>query len=147
MIQFHLKQVQLKCTQSGRTINGLMSIILHLSRQSPVPKALGASLVEEAEIRQWLEFALILFNLSNNGLVRRTMFKVLNEALSSRTFLVGNRITVADVMMYQTLHSYLMDMSYGEKEQLMHLGRWFNFIQGDKMVRQDNKLILIGRPL
>ncbi|XP_046386286.1 eukaryotic translation elongation factor 1 epsilon-1 [Ischnura elegans] len=138
--------VKIKCFNSGNSVNGPMSSILYLARQSSRSKVTGLSPDEEAEIRQWLEFGLLISQCTNN-LIRRSMLKTLNEFISSRTFLVGNRMTVADVLMYQVLFSCMVEMNYAEKEQLLHLGRWFNFIQNDEMVRQGNKLVHVGRPL
>ncbi|XP_067002379.1 eukaryotic translation elongation factor 1 epsilon-1 isoform X2 [Anabrus simplex] len=48
----------------------------------------------------------------------------------------------------QTAHKVLkMTLSFQEKEQYIHVSRWFNHIQQDSNLRQKNNLVIFNRTL
>ena len=77
----------------------------------------GQSLAEQSEVLQWVEYAereispvsttlvypcmgILQFNKNNNERAKdelKNILKILNEHLPTRTYLVGERITLADV--------------------------------------------------
>ena len=55
--------------------------------------------------------------------------KVINQALSDRTTLGGTRITEADKLMFELLFKTYTSLTYAEKENYIHLSRWFSYLQ------------------
>ncbi|KAG9295773.1 hypothetical protein G9A89_009001 [Geosiphon pyriformis] len=53
----------------------------------------------------------------------------LNEHLASRTFLVGNKSSYADLAAFARIHSYLANLKHQRRFELPHLTRWFDLIQ------------------
>lgn len=49
--------------------------------------------------------------------------------MSRTVYLVGHQLTLADVMLYYALHPVLLDLTVHEKEELIHLSRWFNQVK------------------
>ena len=58
--------------------------------------------------------------------------KVINQALADRTTLGGTRITEADKMMFGVLYNPYTSLTYAEKENYIHLSRWFAHLQNNK---------------
>ncbi|KAG8231611.1 hypothetical protein J437_LFUL010289 [Ladona fulva] len=139
--------INMKCFSNGKIVNGLLAVSLQLAKDSAIPNVMGENLEEEVQVRQWMEYALLINKLSDNITATKHMLEFLNDALSTRTYLVGNKRTLSDVALYKALYPVMVNLTYMEKEKLMHLGRWFDFIQNDQMVRQDNSIVLLGRPL
>ena len=55
--------------------------------------------------------------------------KVINQVLSDRTTLGGTRTTDADKMMFELLYNAYKTLTYAEKENYIHLSRWFCYLQ------------------
>ena len=52
----------------------------------------------------------------------------LNDALATRTYLVGFAPTLADLIVYATVHSSLAALSASKRAGLVNLSRWANLI-------------------
>ena len=60
---------------------------------------------------------------------RHEALTVINKALADRTTLGGTRITEADKMMFGILYNTYTLLTYAEKENYIHLSRWFAHLQ------------------
>ena len=47
----------------------------------------------------------------------------INDHLHSHSYLAGDNVTAADVLLYHGIHSLYQEMSYQEKDKLIHLSR------------------------
>ena len=75
--------------------------------------------LECAEIDSWLQVA-------DEVLEQKVPFVLLNDKISTLTYLVGHRLTVADIGLWNALH-----WSKADTEKLAHLKRWQNFISSE----------------
>ncbi|XP_054723586.1 eukaryotic translation elongation factor 1 epsilon-1-like [Uloborus diversus] len=57
------------------------------------------------------------------------MLDELNTILTGKTYFVNNRFTIADLILYLSLHSIYSCMTFQDKETYNHLSRWFRLIQ------------------
>jgi hypothetical protein len=95
-------------------------------------KLLGANVFEECKVEDYLEFfslqltPLILTKLTKES--RKKLFAllgVLNDQLVAKTFLVGERVTVADI----TLFALMQRLDSRSYNNLKSLKRWFETMQ------------------
>lgn len=108
----------------------------------------GEGRVEESEIRQWIEFYLarirtetVWDTLSKDQ--QRAVLEELNDYLSHCIFLVGYKLTLADILLYYGLHKYLGGMSFIQKAQYPHVCRWFDQVQHFPEVRPFSLPLLV----
>ncbi|XP_064383355.1 eukaryotic translation elongation factor 1 epsilon-1-like [Halichondria panicea] len=94
----------------------------------------GVGRVEEGLIRQWVEYYLsqvrtetVWDALSKDQ--QKAVLKEVNGHLSSCIFMVGYKVTLADIVLYYGLHRYLGGMSFIQKAQYPHVCRWFDQVQ------------------
>jgi len=120
----------------------------------------GASPLEQAQVLQWLNFAelellpgitkwvfpclgLMGFNKNTYEEAREDVTKclnLLNSHLLSRTFLVGERISLADIVVtcnLLRLYEHIMDKEF--RSAFVHVNRWF-----DTIVHQNEVKSVIG---
>ncbi|GLV40662.1 aaRS-interacting multifunctional protein 3 [Carabus blaptoides fortunei] len=124
------------CNLNNTLLTGFVNIILTLIEQSRAP-LLGSNSEEEAEVRQWLEYCMTYATYSTHSQI----LQELNDILATRTYFVGNSLTMADVAVYYSLQSAMERLSYLEKEQYLNLSRWYDHIQQNNDVRNNKQLI------
>lgn len=71
--------------------------------------------------------------------------KVLNEYLVDRTTLGGTKVTEADKLIFDSLHSSYSTLTFSEKEAYIHLSRWFAYLQDLDEVSQNRQKIVFSR--
>lgn len=122
------------CT--GQTVTGLRTVAAYLSKISN-RTLLGCSVLERAQVDQWMEYVQVElgFYLKQGTLTKRAL-KDLDKFLSHKVYLVGSQLTLADIMLYYSLHAEMLEMTVYEKEQLINLSRWFDQVQCYPCVRQ-----------
>lgn len=126
------------------TISGFGTIVISLAKQCKKSQ-FGKMQEDEALVRQWVEYAVCYGNYVDLAQTARQVLKELNAVLATRSYFVGNSQTLADIVLYYILHGVMVDLTYQEKEQYLHLSRWFNNIQQDPNLRQKNKLVHFSR--
>ena len=110
-------------------------------------KLFGRSAIEEAQVEQWLDwvrgevevpgavwlypiFGIIEENPQATKLAIEDVKKAmdtLDQHLKTRTFLVGHRLTLADIVVSQTLTPfYKMVFDAGFRKKYTNVNRWFN---------------------
>jgi len=122
------------------------AIARYVARLDESAHLLGHSAYESALVNQWIDFSVgevelpatawlypIFGRMENNpditskakGDVRKAL-TILNTHLLSRTFLVGERITLADIVMSCTLYYlYTMVLDPGFRKAFANVNRWF----------------------
>nr|CAD7448083.1 unnamed protein product [Timema bartmani] len=105
----------------------------------------GKSDEDEALVRQWIEYTACYVNYSDVRTTAIQVLKELNTVLATRSYFVGNTQTLADIVIYYSLYNVMESLSYQEKEQHLHVSRWFNNIQQDNKLRQNRKIISFSR--
>ncbi|XP_069682178.1 eukaryotic translation elongation factor 1 epsilon-1 isoform X3 [Periplaneta americana] len=129
---------------SNEKITGFGTIVISLAKQCSKSQ-FGKTPEDEALVRQWIEYAVCYGNYVDLMQTARQVLKELNSVLATRAYFVANSQTLADIVLYYVLHSVMAELTYQEKEQYLHLSRWFNNIQQDPSLRQNNKLIPFSR--
>ncbi|XP_076011602.1 bifunctional glutamate/proline--tRNA ligase isoform X2 [Genypterus blacodes] len=99
------------------------SIIRYLARVAPALGLYGANMMEQTEVDHWLEFG--ARRLCGQPGLTVTLGE-LDKALSLRTFLVGNGLTLADLSVWATLKGHGGWPS--QAKSFPHVSRWFSFL-------------------
>nr|CAI5837941.1 unnamed protein product [Callosobruchus analis] len=97
--------------------------------------------IETAQMQQWIEYSIVYaanIDCTQHSII---VLKELNEILSTKTYLVASRPTIADVLLYHVLVNIVASLTNLEKEKYMNVCRWFDNIQQNKLFRQSNKLV------
>jgi len=89
---------------------------------------LGADLKEKALIHQWIELAVSHVSSSSSPDLR-CLTEELDAYLSRRCFLVGHRLTLADLLLFAATHAHFTSLSFQEKERVGNASRWFAHVQ------------------
>lgn len=127
-------------TNKDQSTIGVINIILCFLKETN--SNLGArTVLEEAQIRQWIEFTIVYVGNANNNQNIHLILKEINNMLSTKTYLVGNRFTIADVSLYYGLLNIMASLSNLDKEKYMNVSRWYDNIQQDSALRQKNRFI------
>lgn len=129
--------------------SGVIWLIYYLIKEKQSASLLGSNEKEKILVRQWLEYVSTYLNHfpdipANES---HSMVKEVNTALSNRTFLSGNKKTIADLILYYILHSVVSQFSFYEKEEFIHLSRWMDCLQHDERIRQKNTFLIFSRTL
>ncbi|GBF95548.1 hypothetical protein Rsub_08529 [Raphidocelis subcapitata] len=112
-------------TADGAAVTGLAACATALAAASPAAAdLLGRTPAEAAAVAEWLthcatELALLLDD----------KLASLNKELAARTFLVGGRLTLADLAVYGTLQPAVAAMPPAQTDQFCSLLRWFDLLQ------------------
>ncbi|CAH0551526.1 unnamed protein product [Brassicogethes aeneus] len=131
----------ISCTINGKTFSGTLNIISTLLTASKSNLA-GKDDLEKLQIYQWIEYAMVYAVQCNSVHNIQQILTELNSVLAERTFIASyGNITIADVLLYYILHGLMESLVYLEKEKFIHVSRWFNNIQQDSNIRQNNKII------
>ncbi|XP_057851459.1 uncharacterized protein LOC131061665 [Cryptomeria japonica] len=106
----------------------LKSICTNLVTSSGKESVLGTSSEEHEEIRRWLEYANSFHLDSNSGLSKLKNF---NENLLQRSVLASKGLnpSVADVIVWISLHDVVIALSAADRRSVPNLMRWFDYIQ------------------
>jgi len=121
----------------------------------------GATDFEAAQVDQWIEFSVseidlpasvwvfpILGYIQNNATATqrakgdiRKVLEILNNHLADKTFLVGERISLADIVVATSLHRlYVKVLDPAFRKQFVNTNRWFTTI-----VNQPNFVAVAGQ--
>ncbi|XP_044150650.1 eukaryotic translation elongation factor 1 epsilon-1 [Bufo gargarizans] len=129
-------QVPVLQTNKGPSLTGLATIASHLVTQAKKEELLGVSVEEKATVQQWLEYRTTRIDRLTSKEDGRTALKDLNSYLEDKVYMAGNKITLADILIYYGLHPIIADLSIQEKESYINVSRWFSHIQHYPGVRQ-----------
>lgn len=140
------------------------AILRYLARSAPASNLTGRTFHEQALVDQWLDFAAFELEPPRNlwiyplqGLMTidpkaskkakadvLTNMSILNEHLSTRTYMVGERITIADISLASALvECFRRVFDSAAREKYAHVTRWFRTLINQefwKSVQGDVKL-------
>jgi len=88
---------------------------------------LGRSPEDQALVNHWLHHGVDIFQSPSTNDEAR--LKELDAYLTSRVFIAGHELSIADVFFFACLHDRVAAMSFLEKQKLMNLTRWFSCLQ------------------
>ncbi|KAJ1974502.1 G4 quadruplex nucleic acid binding protein [Dimargaris xerosporica] len=110
---------------SGESFEGTDALALYLCEHSGQSNLLGASDVEKAQIHQWLQSS------SRNRVASdRTQFaQEANQQLASETYLINNKLSLADLVAFANIHAWIAGLSKPKRITFCNLVRWFDLIQ------------------
>lgn len=102
----------------------IKSLCIDIFNSSPS----GPSITKDNELMKWVEFA------SNFPVDSGTCLKALselNEDLSKKSVILGNglKISEADIVVFAAVHSSVISLSNSDRNKLLYLLRWMDYIQ------------------
>ncbi|CAH1114599.1 unnamed protein product [Psylliodes chrysocephalus] len=97
--------------------------------------------MEILEVQQWIEYINVYVVHVDSPQNARIVLKELNEILAEKTYLVGFRLTIADILLFYTLKKVMRSLSGLDKENYLNLCRWFDNLQHDALIRPNNEVI------
>ncbi|KAF5901164.1 eukaryotic translation elongation factor 1 epsilon-1, partial [Clarias magur] len=104
------RKVPVLQNNNGSSLVGLATISSHLVREAKRRELLGDSPQQRAVVQQWLEYRLTrLDNCSKDEV--KIILRELNQHLVDKVYLAGNRITLADTLMYYGIHHIVSCLS------------------------------------
>lgn len=65
----------------------------------------------------------------------------LNTYLESRSYLVGQSISIADLVVFHAVAETMKQLSLLDKDQFVNLSRWFDHLQQKEAIRQGTSLV------
>ncbi|KAJ2780905.1 G4 quadruplex nucleic acid binding protein [Coemansia javaensis] len=84
----------------------------------------GADDVARAEVSQWMTMS------ARHGPAERQLFaQTIDGHLAQRTFLVGELLTLADIVTFGNVHAYMESLSAQKRFGLRNFSRWFDLVQ------------------
>ncbi|XP_053675628.1 eukaryotic translation elongation factor 1 epsilon-1 [Anopheles nili] len=126
------------------SISGFSCIIQSLVRDSKKSSVqqLRDDFETECQVMQWLDYAVLFVAPSNKDKhTAKTLLEELNFYLRSRSYLVNDALSVADVVVFHTIYETMANLQPLEKENYLNVSRWFHHLQQLKEVSQ-GKLLL-----
>ncbi|XP_033861011.3 bifunctional glutamate/proline--tRNA ligase-like isoform X1 [Acipenser ruthenus] len=102
------------------------SIARYLARVAPALGLYGSNLLEQTEVDHWLEFSAKRLSVPAQ---LDSAVRELDSALSLRTFLVGNCLTLADLCVWAALKGNgAWQQQLSQNRTLGHVKRWYCFL-------------------
>jgi len=105
-------------------------------------RLLGGSPGQRAVVRQWLQEAILLRRQAFLGM---DILTYIDNTLRGSTFIAGHFMTLADPLLFLTLHPTLATLTYAEKEAVPHLCRWFKLLQNEEELNKDLKRVIFSK--
>ncbi|XP_022091997.1 eukaryotic translation elongation factor 1 epsilon-1-like [Acanthaster planci] len=124
-------------TLNGTTVRGLSSVATYLAKTAGRHDLIGGNDTgERAAVSQWLEYRVTDIDRCHAEKDASTVLKELNIYLSTRTYFLGERLTLPDLLIMYGLQSSLSSLTFQEKEKYMNVSRWFDNVQSIEGVLQ-----------
>ncbi|XP_034235922.1 eukaryotic translation elongation factor 1 epsilon-1 [Thrips palmi] len=128
------------------SVPGFSSSLVTLAKTNN-KQLLGNTLEEQALVRQWMDYAASSANYVDVPHVSKQILKDVNATLADRTYIAGNFKSLADIVLYHLLFKTVSNFTFQEKEQFVHLSRWYNNLQQDNNIRGSNASVTFSRTL
>ncbi|CAG9322261.1 unnamed protein product [Blepharisma stoltei] len=97
----------------------ILTTLLEVQRVGPI--LYGANSIEKAQTSGWVEAA--------NTMPPKEFISLLENKLLTRTFLVSNHITIADIAAYAVIQPVILSLSNSERLQYVCVLRWASHLQ------------------
>ncbi|KAG1654952.1 Eukaryotic translation elongation factor 1 epsilon-1 [Nymphon striatum] len=115
---------EIKADQIPKVV-GLLCYLKALMKKSN-SQLYGNSAEEEAYVNQILELKLSILDKCSSDKDLLPYVQDLNTYLANKVYVAGNQFTIADILLYYTLHDYCKTLSFQEKQSVMNVSRWFH---------------------
>ena len=110
------------------TLNQVNTIIRYVARSvNREEELLGSTAVDRAQIAQWMSFAMNLID----GVCPSSPtshLRVLEKVLTTRTYFVGNHISLADIALFWIVAKDFQSLD-GPQKTFPNVCRWFDLVQ------------------
>ncbi|XP_038057761.1 eukaryotic translation elongation factor 1 epsilon-1-like [Patiria miniata] len=137
-------------TLNGMTVTGLSSVANYLAKTAGRRDLIGGNdAAERAAVSQWLEYRVTEIDRCHSEKDVSTVLKELNSYLETRTFFLGERVTLPDLLIMYGVRSAVSLLTFQEKEKFMHLSRWCDNVQSIEGVlqKQQTPVFFVKNPL
>ncbi|XP_015922796.2 eukaryotic translation elongation factor 1 epsilon-1 isoform X1 [Parasteatoda tepidariorum] len=114
-------------TSAGEQLRCFIPSALYIGQQTQRKNFIGCSKEEEASVYQWLEYCL----LNSSHMSNQEILSELNLNLKDSVYLARNNFTIADLLIYLSLHEVYSKLTFQEKEVYSNLSRWFRQVQNE----------------
>lgn len=132
-----------------------------MARESKIEPFGGNDVLSQCLISQWFDYAILFVTPAiNSKSASEAILHELNDYLITRSYLIGQSLTLADVVMFYALHALLVSIYFAQfpfkrssrfhlmfclqesqpsvkKEHLQNVSRWFNHLQSNKLILQN----------
>ncbi|KAI9493498.1 hypothetical protein BDB00DRAFT_823316 [Zychaea mexicana] len=125
---------------SGEKVDGITTICKFLASKTK-PELLGDGKENQAEVEEWSNWATTTFKSAASKEVHAALQK-LNGHLTTRTFLVSNQLSLADLIVFAHVHHVSKNLRVTTTPNVL---RWFDLIQNVVIVK--NNLVNDFAPL
>lgn len=112
-----------RAARSQREGRSIAADAVEVARLTGRHEALGNSPSEMAEVQEWMSKASTSFNRGRTFLPEKCVVQ-LNSALEGRTYLLGTRLTLADLLVYPRVASTVDSLPDKRKHELCNAVRW-----------------------
>jgi len=113
--------------EDGTVIEGTNTICQYFVQQSgKFNEWMGVTDNDKAEVQQWISYAQTTIKEAKD---KAPIAKNLNDILKTKVFIVSNYLTLADVMIYINLYSYICVLSTEDRFKIPNVTRYFDLIQ------------------
>ncbi|KAJ2610279.1 G4 quadruplex nucleic acid binding protein [Coemansia sp. RSA 1365] len=107
----------------GTSVEGTNAVAQTLAAKYDSALA-GSSEADRADISQWMTMS------ARHGQAERQAFsQLIDNHLAQRTFLVGDRLSLADLVAFGNVHTFMGSLSSQKRFALCNFSRWFDLVQ------------------
>ncbi|XP_062551028.1 eukaryotic translation elongation factor 1 epsilon-1 [Armigeres subalbatus] len=130
--------------KTNESISGFSSIIQSIARESKndVIRDSFTDIETELQVAQWVDYSVLYVSpASKDKHVSKALLEELNKQLESRSYLVNHTLTLADVVVFYAIQETMANLPLLDKEHYLNVSRWYDHLQQQKAIRQDETLI------
>ncbi|KAL5582767.1 hypothetical protein UlMin_015209 [Ulmus minor] len=110
---------------NGLKLHGTYVLLRYIGRIASIPNFYGQNAYESSQVDEWLEYA----SAFSSGSAFENACKYVDDYLGGRTFLVGDSLSIADIVIWSSLAGTgLRWESLRKSKKYQNLVRWFNSI-------------------
>ncbi|XP_026463484.1 probable elongation factor 1-gamma [Ctenocephalides felis] len=92
-----------------------------------------------AEIMQWLEYCALFVLPAADNKMELNILKDLDHALKTKSYLLGETLSLADIVMFYSIGSLMHTLNNSNK--FLHVARWYDHLQKNDAVSQGRLII------
>ncbi|XP_058820474.1 eukaryotic translation elongation factor 1 epsilon-1 isoform X1 [Topomyia yanbarensis] len=130
--------------KTNESISGYSSILQSLARESKneLIRDIYKDIETELQVVQWIDYSVLFVSpAAKDKHVLKALLEELNSYLETRSYLVNHALSLADVVLFYAIQNTLVNLQPLDKEHYLNISRWFNHLQQQKAIRQDEDMI------
>ncbi|XP_031620958.1 eukaryotic translation elongation factor 1 epsilon-1 [Contarinia nasturtii] len=125
-----------------QTLSGYTTIISAMGRESKINSFATSDLLTQCLIVQWFDYAVLFIDPAiESKASTELVLQELNDYLRTRSYLVGQSLSLADVVVFYSLSTIMNSITPATKEKYIDVSRWFDHLQKNGEVRQNLPLV------